>query len=994
MADYFKYRQKLNIEHTIGKEDAHVHTLEIIIYLLGSSSFTVYDKLDKILEDFFAEYEGKKLNDMAAFLNVVPTIENIGAVFYGELKPFLKNSGYEITRLEIGENPSRLYAVTDFLISGKLSESSMEEEKRIAAYIEKNYAEFTREYEKKKTESIAQQEAALAWEEDSRWKGENDGTEEGTDVQTQAVNEAKGDITAYDKSSVTNKQKGAIDATAKIETPRTRKLSFYFTVAAVIFSCIWYFAAQQMELLTCAGDVYLHLGKSEYLLSQLAEGRLSPIYMENWYNGYLMFMHCEPLAYYLLAFFGNLVGDIEKGYLVFTAFTMLVGVLGFIRLGKVYERPVTGFFAGVLWFFIPEMTRGWFITGDVKLMLAVSFIPLLISFVFSYYNAGAVSQKKHTKRYITGIAVIMCLIVLSDLAMAVITAVSILMFMAYRAVKARNGGKYAILAFTLFIGFGLSAVWIYSAYANNSIPDFTINREGFTGVLVVMLLHAVSMVFGNGRARSVNLVGIFAGIMAVYFVPQMAFISYCTLFIVLVEWENGKKVFVSGILLAIFISNMYYFDININYNNTVQNENSQKMLKAINDGVVKAQQVTDDKLLYLEVSKKSTFPAYYMTLHDKKIVFANRSSTKYNMLADNIRLLEYALYSKKYDFVFDRSIELGCDTILICKNELAMSDNDAKACTAAGVNYEYRCVEDNKDYIIYHRDLPESSGVATKYEGIAIGDGADAISILYPYFRSSDRTVIDDYTFEELSQYRKVYLSGFTYRNLDYAQDLVVKLANNGTHVYIDMDTIQANPMTNRQVFLDVTAQNIVFKTSFPILKFSNKNISAKQFYKEYSEWNTVYLENLDNVIGSTTLVEKTLPFYGTKYNGMVHFIGFNLVYHVIEANDLNVEKIVDDIFDMDCGTSPQRTFVELTAEYDGRSIKIYSSGDAIAGIAMQNNFRHDDVLEAVNNLVTVSEGYTQLDFNYSGMYIGAGITAAVLLMALVAYLYCRKGRR
>ncbi len=990
MARYFKYSQKLNVEHKIGEEQQHMHTLELILYLEGNSGFAVYDKLENHLEKFFDRYEGKYLNSLAEFAGITPTIENIGFVFYDKLKTFLKAYGYAISQLHIGENPGRLYAVTDFLITGSISGTSSAREKNVAEYIEQNYEAFLKEYEAAAAERLAEKEAAAA------------GKEQDAETQIPQMEETSSAAVASDTAkeketpqTAQGKSKGAIDATARIRIPRVRRNTFWCLIAAAVLTVAVCLIVYKMDLLGATGDVYLHFGKGEYLLSQLLSNRWSPIYMENWYNGYLMFMHSEPLTYYLLALCGMAAGSVLDGYIVFMGLVMFVGIAGFIRLGKVYGRPVAGFAAGILWFFLPEMTRGFFITGDIKLLLAMSFVPLLTSYVISYYNAAAgVSEntKKASRADLIKAAAVMCLMVLSDLAAAVIIALTLVSYLFIRAVKEKGSRAFVKLLLMFVAGFGLAAVWIYSAFVNNSIPELSVDTRGFTGVMPVLCLHMLCIILGGRKAKETGIIGLLTCFIAVYFIPQAVYASCLLLFIALVSWENNSRLFMGGILLVIFITNLYYFDVNINYANNIQNEHNKELLCAIEEGTVKAGEVTDRKLLYLEVGKVSSFPAYYMTYQNKGIVFANSSGAKYNMLADNIRLLEYALYGKKYEYLFDRSIELGCDTILIYKNELNMSETDAAECSTAGNSFEYECVEDNEAYLIYHREFPGIYGVETSYEGIAIGDGADAISILYPYFRSASKTVIDDYTFEELSGYKKVYLSGFTYRNLNYAQQLVTDLAQSGVDIYIDMGTIQADPITNRQVFLGVTAQNIVFKDSFPVLKFEGRNVISKQFYKEYDEWNTVYLEKLDEVLGTTCLADKQLPFYGTKYDGKVHFIGFNIIYHAIEADDDNVIEIIDDIFDMKCGESPERNIAQVVAEYDGNGINITADKNVVIGIAMQKNFVYDSAVETVNNLIAVNQGTTRIDFDYTSMYIGVVITIVVLCVVVVIGIRYEKG--
>ena len=963
---YLKYRQKFNIKHTIGQDAPHIHTVEVNLYFReNDEKFKAFDDTQYTLDDFFAKYyEGKLMNDLPAFSTVVPTIENIGKQIYIELLDYLEDIGYTLVKLEIGENPSRLYVVSDFLIVGELSENSTGDEMRIDKYIKENYEEFERIHEIKLQEK-AQKEAES--------KETSAKTVEPV-VENVVVEEVPENV-----------------VTEEVDEPPTRKSKIHaalYVGVALIAAIIYYLIAKGSEILTDTGDIYLHLGKGQYLLSELLKGRLSPIYMELWYDGYLMFMHCEPLSYYLLAICGWICdASVANGYAMFLAVIMFIGACGFIRTGMVHNRPLIGLGAGLVWFFIPEMTRNYYITGDAKILMAVAFLPLLYSYIAEYY-------KTSKKRTLTKMAITVALIVLSDLSVAIVVIIGLLFMFLYKTIKENKWIFYLKVFLMMIVGVGLSMAWIYSAYANGSIPDFIINREAFQVEPGLLVLLVCCMVFGHKNIKYTSFVGILSAIVATYFVPQVVFLSYLALFATIIQWKGSKRIFAGSILLAMAILCMYDMGFNREYRDRAQNEQQMLLENSIKEAVEKAEEYTISNLLYLDVSDNSTYPAYYITYNDKKIVFSNKSSAKYNMISENIDQLKYALYTKHFDYVFDRGLELTCDTLLIYMDGLNYKEIDRDNFESTAGKYQYEVVEMNETHAIFHRDLPEQFGVNTEYEGLAIGEKSRNLTVMYPYFEEATKDNLLDYTYEELVKYKKIYVTDLEFTVLEDAENLVKQLADAGVDVYIDMDSIQTNPLTNRQVFLGCTAQTVVFKESYPKLEYGGGTILAKDFYGEYSQWNTVYIENLDEVKGKTVLIEKELAFYGTKYNEHVHLLSFNLVYHSVETQDSNIADMLDGIFGLEAGESPLRKIVKIDSKYDGKSIIIESEDNAILGIAYQRNFEDNENISKISSLVSVKKGTTVIEFNYDSLFIGICISIIVVVIVVMINILLSKQKK
>lgn len=117
----YKYTFKLhaahNLDSSLSEQQAHFHTFEIVLYLTNSNSaFISYEDVEKIIDDYMTQFEGKYLNNTVFFQNVNPSVENIGTVFYDHLKYITLAHGFSLLQLEISETPTRVFRVSENII--------------------------------------------------------------------------------------------------------------------------------------------------------------------------------------------------------------------------------------------------------------------------------------------------------------------------------------------------------------------------------------------------------------------------------------------------------------------------------------------------------------------------------------------------------------------------------------------------------------------------------------------------------------------------------------------------------------------------------------------------------------------------------------------------------------------------------------------------------------------------------------------------------------
>jgi 6-pyruvoyl tetrahydropterin synthase-like protein len=118
----YKFKYRLNAKHSFNGivENIHPHTFEISLYIeqIQAKTIVAFSTIDKIVEQFLLDYQNQFLNELSPFNQLEPTIENMGDVFYEELKVILHKNQFNLLQLEISETPLRIYLVSDRLMFG------------------------------------------------------------------------------------------------------------------------------------------------------------------------------------------------------------------------------------------------------------------------------------------------------------------------------------------------------------------------------------------------------------------------------------------------------------------------------------------------------------------------------------------------------------------------------------------------------------------------------------------------------------------------------------------------------------------------------------------------------------------------------------------------------------------------------------------------------------------------------------------------------------
>ncbi|HEX3037536.1 MAG TPA: 6-carboxytetrahydropterin synthase [Oscillospiraceae bacterium] len=117
----YKYTFKLHMAHNLNtlltEQQAHYHTLKIVLYIQNrGSKFASFEDIERIIDDYLKQYEGRYFNNTSPFVNSSPTVENMGTVFYDHLNPIILAHNFDLLKLEISETPTRIFSISEKII--------------------------------------------------------------------------------------------------------------------------------------------------------------------------------------------------------------------------------------------------------------------------------------------------------------------------------------------------------------------------------------------------------------------------------------------------------------------------------------------------------------------------------------------------------------------------------------------------------------------------------------------------------------------------------------------------------------------------------------------------------------------------------------------------------------------------------------------------------------------------------------------------------------
>jgi len=765
----------------------------------------------------------------------------------------------------------------------------------------------------------------------------------------------------------------------------------------------------RMGSFPAGAEAWGHLFKSNTLYKEILSGNFYPLFSELWYSGTEPLRFWAPLPHYLLAVIQLILnGNVVLSYNVFIAVTFVLGGFGWLLIGAKTGRQKTGLVLAILWFMIPDNLRVLFSDGNLSRVFVNALIPLIIFAVICLF------EKRSAKSFIM-LGVLLMLASLSHtlttaLIIAVIFIYSLIFGISHKKIK-----EIFIALLAMIFGTAIAGIWLYPAFsgasfsidllmfgetiktASQSVMDYVNpylrvgNPEVYYFGATILAAAVIGLIAGQKKSKPAFLITIllfvvlpqvFLHLIDAVPVNQLTWIIVATpiaaaaCFAGLILWKKMNKVLTAVLLILIVL------DCCMSFVFLAGGKEEPTDVQTLLNSAIK---LSTQKVALLDGGEFGSYPSYYLSYNVLAIETQQTFGIKSQVAetASNSKQIEVAFEKGLYGFVFDRTLELGADTIVLKKDEelkYKVMIEDAK-------EFGYKKVYEDTLGIILKLPINNQFGTTASYKGLGIGVNASYLAYMFPQVEIGDSEYIEDYTFEELKKYEIVYLSGFKYKNKATAENMITQYSMSGVKFIIDMTDAPVNIGEFQPSFLGVSAQPVTFSAQLPDLKFNNEKYKIKNSLPpEYKVWNTHYLQNLDSIDGKLLLGKQEMSFLGTKVNDNIVFIGFNLPKFAIETRDIATVSILEKIISLKLGKTPDRKIQKIELEYSRNKISIKAEKTGtIVSIANLDSFAgNPGKYEQVHNLIKTVDKEITIDVGYPYLLRGGMVSGAGLILLIV----------
>lgn len=764
-------------------------------------------------------------------------------------------------------------------------------------------------------------------------------------------------------------------------------------------------------------DTWGHLFKSNLMYENITKGNYFPLFTNLWYNGVQPYRYWAPLPYYILAGLQYLAqGDVTISYFYFVAFSYFFGGLGWLLWGISSKRMLLCTFIGLMWFFLPDNMRVFFYEGNVPRMVTTILLPYLVYFIWRFVQ----HKKNYAAAFITLLTSLLALTHLMISAMMGVAAFLFLLFHVFGTKKIRRSIEVIV---SMLLGYVVAGIWIVPALvgglvamnsdASKSVMEsLTYSLQSTLNPLIrifgvtdtyyfgfsIILICVLGILLSDKKAKAGYFTNLFIllcttpmmipllsklPLSQLFWMMRFTTIAYAFFFWSLIEWKSARRYFTLLLMTLLMIDCIPSFMLSKYYYQAKGN---------IADEVEEVKEITKQRVALMDLSILNSYPSWELCEGENATQYTFGWAWQGASTASNIVMLNTSLERGNFEYLFDRCLELGNDTVIILKQLVAKINETKEHVIDAAKLANYYLYSETTEAYIFHLEATGSFAVQTHYRGFGVGKNVDQIVFPYPTF-IGESVNLEDYTIEELSKYETLYLSGFEYNNLETAEKMVTTLADMGTRVVIDMSHIPLVEENKRMSFLGVVAQDIEFTNMFPTITYKEKVMYMTKFPEEYSNWNTKYIEGMDNVLGTADYYGQNLTFIGTSDNSNIIFLGFNLLFYCTQTEDKNAYEILNDCFNVKLYELPERNLIPVSVTYTADSIVIDSPVENVnTTIAYQDNFISDDNILSQNNLLFVTKKHTEIKLEYpylkQGLMVSAaGIVATIIFMIMIHFI-------
>lgn len=824
-------------------------------------------------------------------------------------------------------------------------------------------------------------------------------------------------------------------------------IPFIIVVYALIGMLVSFFTMRSGTYPSGA-DTMFYVYRGDMMYNSIKDsGNWFPLIDPQWYNGVQSFRYWSPLSSWILAGCQALAGGSSfSGYLIFVGLLYLFNALSWLYIGYKHNRPVLGTFIGLIWFFIPNNLFMLFTEGVLARSLSMPVLPILLVNIYDYLKDG--NWRRLIVIILSFVYIIMCH---TGWAGMIVIALSIFFLFYYILNRKSLCGSHRIFCIyiTVVFAFAITGIWLvaslkggittkssesimasYFQSLNLTLNPFyglsgnTLNRwkdpvasSGAYFGLGTFILGIVGIFVSRRKtspafatAISICLLTSSTAYPFLAILPgsqylwMLRFISIALTFLLVgfFYWDSLKKwiqiVFSIVLVIQCFNANILF----TSYGTWTKPEERYDSI-ANSTFIDIGKSLTSQRMSCIEPYESILESIYIIAGYGYK---DNTVPTSYGQgiqsaaTFSNIVQLNESSEQQSHLYTFDRSLELGNDMVLlpVCNFENNSKPIDINEIDYAARKSGYNLIESNDKYRLYHLDddllegIDKNFGVISKYRGIGIGRSASTISIDFPMVEETVSYCINDYTYEQLSQYDIVFLAGFTYTDKPAAEEMLIKLSENGTRIVIMADGIPSDEHTGSRAFLGLECYPIRFKNGYPELDTIDGYLNCDLFPAGYTDWLTVYVNGLDEVWGTVDDFEQNLPFYGTVKNDNIVVIGLNLSYHYALTKDPTVGALLSHAYRVNAYELPEREIVPLQIDYYNDRIEIVSDYDDVCTtLAWHDIFEPDNGAYTKNHLTFVNKGKTVIKLHYPYFWQGLAVTVFGIVVTIFFILNAKK---
>ena len=662
--------------------------------------------------------------------------------------------------------------------------------------------------------------------------------------------------------------------------------------------------------------------------------------------------------------------------------------------------------------------RVLFAEGNIPRAVVATLLPYLLYAIWQFL------EEKRTKA-MYAIILLMALIALCHLMIAAMVGITTFLFVCFDAVCNKRIWRGVFLLTGMVLSFLLIGIWLVPALRGGLMGmseagtaqvmrDFF--ADGFTSLnpadrysgeletfyygIGIFIVGIIGMLLAGRKSAAGFITGLFlffSTTNSLYdFYSKVPFHQFFWMirfipvglgftFMALLLWKNARKSVLIALCMILLVD-LYpaRFYLYAEKADRATNVSAAQMRRAENYGILQAKELTKQRMALFDLSSYGAFAAYMISAVEPSKDYTFGWAWQGAATAVNIVQLNSAYAEGDFYYLFDRCLLMGNDTVLLRIALLPQQEDDIPAVTEAAAASGYSLQEQGADYLIYTVDTPEQFGTVTTYEAAAIGGGGADLARLFPAFEELADSCIDHYTFEDLSLYKTIYLSDFTYEDKQKAETLLQKLSDAGVHIIIDMNHISTNDAKGVTTFLGVTAQSITLKDTYGQLTYREESYTPQEFSAEDANWNTVYLNGLTQVDGTVRVGERILPYVGSvsAYENIT-FLAMNLPYHLQLTRDEAVYTLLEQVLGVNRETIPKREIVPLEIVQKRDTITIQTEYDHTnTALAYYDIFHPDREITVDWYLVSVGKGTTVIRLQYP--YLKQGILVSLLGIILI----------